>query len=48
VEEGYYRRAGAIELESSCVQCHMGFFKELPKTPRYVGLVISVPFAENK
>lgn len=47
VENGYYRRAGAIPLASGCVNCHAGFFKAPPKSPRFAGLVISVPVDEN-
>jgi len=43
VEEGYYRRALAIPLTSGCIGCHGGMFKELSKTAKYAGLVISVP-----
>lgn len=43
IEDGYYRRAGAIPLDAGCVSCHGGFFKEASKTPRFAGLVISVP-----
>lgn len=46
VEDGYYRRAGAIPMASGCVNCHSGFFKEPPKTPRFAALVISVPVKE--
>ncbi len=47
VENGYYRRAGAIPLATGCVNCHAGFFKTPPKTPRFAGLVISVPVNEE-
>lgn len=47
VENGYYRRAGAIPLGSSCVNCHGGFFKQPSKTPRFAGLVISVPVKDE-
>ena len=47
VENGYYRRAGAIPLGSGCVNCHAGFFKAPPKNPRFAGLVISVPVNEE-
>jgi hypothetical protein len=47
VEEGYYRRAGAIPLAADCVSCHTGFFNTPPKTPRFAGLVISIPVVEN-
>ena len=43
VEDGYYRRAIAIPLTSGCVGCHGGMFKEVTKSPRFAGLVISVP-----
>lgn len=47
VENGYYRRAGAIPLATSCVGCHGGFFKEPTKTPKFAGLVISVPIIKD-
>lgn len=43
VEKDVYRRAGAIPLGGECVSCHEGFFKEFTKTPKFAGLVISVP-----
>lgn len=43
VEDGYYRRAGAIPLASGCVGCHAGFFKEATQTPKYAALIINVP-----
>ncbi len=43
VEDGYYRRAGAISLHSGCLSCHEGLFQSSSKKPRYAGLVISVP-----
>lgn len=43
VEDGYYRRAGAIPLGGGCISCHGGFFREPSKTPKYAALVISVP-----
>lgn len=43
VEDGYYRRAGAIPLSAGCVSCHSGFFKDATQTPKYAALVISVP-----
>jgi len=43
VEKGFYHRAGAIPLAAGCVNCHAGFFKTPPKSPRFAGLVISVP-----
>jgi len=45
VEGGFYRRAGAIPLANNCISCHDGFFKEPSKTPRFAGLVISIPVA---
>jgi hypothetical protein len=43
IEGGYYRRASAIPLADGCVNCHGGFFRETSKTPKFAGLVISVP-----
>ena len=44
VEGGYYRRAGVIHLGNGCIACHTGFFSAASnKTPRFAGLVISVP-----
>jgi hypothetical protein len=48
VEEGFYRRAGAIPLSAGCVSCHAGLFKEPTKTPKFAGLVISVPLGEQR
>lgn len=48
IDEGYYRRVGAIPLHSSCIACHTGFFKERPKKPLFAGLVISIPVAEEE
>lgn len=47
VEDGYYRHAGAIPLASGCVNCHAGFFKAPPKSPRFAALIISVPVKEE-
>ncbi len=38
-----YRRATAIPLKAGCVGCHAGAFAASSKTPRFAGLVISVP-----
>lgn len=43
IEGGFYRRAGAIPLAEGCVNCHGGFFRESSKTPKFAGLVISIP-----
>jgi hypothetical protein len=47
VENGTYRRAGAIPLGAGCIKCHAGFLGTAPKTPRYAGLVISMPVIED-
>lgn len=47
VENGVYHRAGVIPLTAGCISCHAGFFMTPPKTPRYAGLVISVPVQEK-
>lgn len=46
VEHGFYRRVGAIPLGSSCVGCHTKFGATADKTPRFAGLVISIPVQE--
>jgi len=43
VVDGYYNRAVAIPLGSSCIGCHGGFGTILPKTPRFAGLIVSIP-----
>ena len=43
VEDGVYRRAGAIPLGTGCVSCHTRSLTTPDKTPRFAGLVISVP-----
>lgn len=43
VEGGFYRRAAPILLHESCVSCHTAFFAQVPKTPRFAGLIISIP-----
>ena len=43
IEYGYYRRAGTIPLGGGCISCHAGFFKASPASPRYAGLIISIP-----
>lgn len=43
VEGDYYRRASAIPLKAGCVGCHGGSFAAASKSPRFAGLVISVP-----
>lgn len=47
VEDGYYRRAGAILLTDGCISCHTGFFKESSKTPKFSALIISVPVVSD-
>lgn len=48
VEDGYYRRAGAIPLRNGCVGCHGGFFKPQSKQQEFAGLVISVPIQRDR
>ena len=47
IEDGYYRRAGVIQLGGSCLTCHTGLAIQPPKTPRYAALVISIPLTEK-
>ena len=46
IEDGYYRRAGVIPLGVGCVGCHTKLFAANAKTPRFAGLVISIPVKE--
>lgn len=47
VADGYYHRVGPIPLGSGCVSCHTGFFAKAPTSPRFAGLVISVPLPKE-
>lgn len=47
IEKGVYQRAAAIPLSGGCVSCHTGFFASPPKSPRFAGLVISIPVADE-
>lgn len=46
VEEGYYRRAGAIPLGVGCIGCHEGVFRLPSKEPKFAALVISIPVSK--
>lgn len=48
VTKRVYQRATVIPLKASCVGCHTKMFSEEPKTPRYAGLVISIPLVTEK
>ncbi|MEZ6087544.1 MAG: DUF3365 domain-containing protein [Pirellulaceae bacterium] len=43
IEDGFYRRAGAIAMDSGCISCHDGFFKKQNDQPKFAGLIISIP-----
>lgn len=43
IENGYYRRATAIPLAAGCVGCHGGLSRQQTDTPKFAGLVISLP-----
>lgn len=43
VDSGYYRRAVPVPLTADCISCHGGFFRQPSKTPKFAGLVISIP-----
>lgn len=45
IDADFYRRATAIPLKAGCVGCHAGAFAASSKTPRFAGLVISVPLS---
>ena len=44
-EPDMYRFAGAIPLQDSCIQCHMGTMTVPSRKRRFAGLVISIPLA---
>ena len=46
VDGTVYRRAAPIPLTGGCVGCHTGFFKDPPKSPRFAGLIISMPVSD--
>jgi hypothetical protein len=48
IEQGEYRRAAAVPLASGCIACHTGFFSPGTKSPKFAGLVITIPLAEAK
>mgnify|MGYP006928164311 FL=1 len=35
VEDGFYRRIGAIPLGTNCISCHNGFFRKAPAKPKF-------------
>jgi len=43
VEAGFYRRAVPVPLTAECISCHGGFFRKPSSTPKFAGLVISIP-----
>jgi hypothetical protein len=47
VENGVYHRAGPIPLGAGCVGCHTKIFASPAKSPRFAGLVISVPVNDD-
>lgn len=47
VEDGYYRRAGAIPLTGGCIGCHAGFSTDASTSAKFAGLIISVPVASD-
>ena len=47
IENGYYNRATPIPLGTGCVACHTKFFTDQPKTPRFSGLIISIPVKDK-
>ena len=47
VEDGYYRRAGAIPLSGGCIGCHAGFSTDASTSAKFAGLIISVPVTSD-
>lgn len=43
IENGKYLRAARVLLHADCVSCHTAFFTQVPKTPRFAGLILSIP-----
>ncbi len=43
IEDGFYRRAGSIPLHGGCAHCHAGFFSNTSPSPKFAGLIISIP-----
>jgi hypothetical protein len=43
IEDGFYRRAASVRLTAGCISCHAGFFANNSSTPKFAGLIISVP-----
>lgn len=43
IEQGKYRRAGSIPLSGGCVTCHAGTFSNRSTSPKFAGLIISLP-----
>lgn len=46
VADGFYRRATVIPLTGGCISCHAGMFAEASKSPKFAGLVISIPLEQ--
>jgi hypothetical protein len=46
IDPSEYRRAVPVALESGCISCHTGFFSPGKKTPKFAGLVITIPLVE--
>lgn len=47
IENGQYYRAAPIALGAGCVSCHDGFFRSPPKSPRFAGLIVTIPLAQE-
>ena len=43
IEDGVYRRAGAIALSGGCIGCHEGFGKKPTPGPKFAALTIAIP-----
>lgn len=48
IDKGLFLQATAIPMGSSCIGCHAGLFSEPSKTPKFAGLVISIPILESE
>lgn len=48
IEDGYFRQASPVSMTGGCISCHAGFFNQPSKSPKYTGLVISIPITPTE
>lgn len=47
VENGVYRRAGAVPLAGGCLKCHVSALTKRVSTPRIAAFIVSMPVQEE-